>query len=109
MNIRLDKDVRIRLSHEDVNAWKSNRYLKQNFLFGMMGITVEFKEDASSLESHIQQDKMSELVINLGTEDSYLLCNNMFPSLGISLSSINIEIDKWNTAKRERVEGNKTI
>jgi hypothetical protein len=104
MNIRLDKDVRIRLDQEDVNAWEADRYLKQQYKFGMISVTLELKEDLSSPRSHVLTEKCG-LTIIFNSEDSHLLCNNMLPKSGISLSGINIQIDKWDVEKRKRFEG----
>ncbi len=104
MNIRLDKDVRIRLDQEDVNAWEADRYLMQKYKFGMVNLTLELKEDLSSPRSHVLTEKCG-LTIIFNSEDSHLLCSNSFPKSGISLSDINIQIDKWDAEKRKRFEG----
>lgn len=103
MNIKLDKDVRIRLDQEDVKAWKSDRYLRQQYRFGMLNLTLELKEDPGSPRSHFLPEKQG-LTIVFNSEDSHLLCNNTLPKEGISFSDINIQIDKWDAEKRNRFE-----
>lgn len=101
MNIKLDKDVRIRLSEEDVTNWKSSQYLEQSFKIGSIKLQVNIRCEPEASKSHIySQDQ--KLVIELSSDDSANLISSAQSTKGISIEDVNIQADRWNQDKRER-------
>lgn len=103
MNIKLDKDVRIRLDQEDVKNWKSRKYLEQEYKFGLKSFKLEVKLDPKALRSHIVAGR-DGLAIVLGYEDSIQLCKGSIPKSGISIDEVNIQVDQWDIEMRSKHE-----
>ncbi len=103
MNIKLDKDVRVRLDQEDLRHWKSKKHLEQKYKLGLQNFTLEMKWDSSASQSHLLNEKEGCVVV-LGDEDSLKLCDDSFPKSGIIIGDINIQIDQWSAETRTKHE-----
>ncbi len=103
MNIKLDKDVRIRLSEDDVTNWKSSQQLEQSFQIGTITLQVVLHYNALAAKSRIYSEG-PKLAIELSSDDFANLITNPRSDNGISIEEINIQIDRWNQDKRERHE-----
>lgn len=105
MNIKLDKDVRIRLDMNDVSSWKAQKFLRQQYRLGKQNIELEFRSDPKSTCSRIVAEEES-LIVVLDREDSLMLSSMAFPKSGITIEDINIQVDCWGSEKRKKHETN---
>ncbi|HMN67750.1 MAG TPA: hypothetical protein PKC28_04350 [Bdellovibrionales bacterium] len=103
MNIKLDKDVRIRLTDEDVRNWKASGYLAQSFTIGAMDLQVTICRDSAASKSRVHSEGQ-KLVISLASGDCISLVSPARSTEGLSIGNINIQIDQWSKDKRNRHE-----
>lgn len=101
MNIRLDKDVRIRLSEDDVTNWNLHQHLVQTFSLGSIILQVALKTDSAALKSHANTENET-LVITLTSDDHTALLSDKGSDKGVSIGDINIQVDRWSKEKRLR-------
>ncbi len=102
MNIKLDRDVRIRLNEEDIVNWKNDQYLAQSFIFGSFIFQVSICFDTTASMSYVYSEGQ-KLVIGLTSND----CNNLFSSSSskdITIEGVNLQVDRWSNDKRSRHE-----
>lgn len=102
MNIKLDKDVRIRLDQEDIQLWKSNMCLEQEFKLGLQNFLITLRLDSEVFQPHVV-NKMDSLTVVLGDKESAQLCDET-QTLGIVVDDVTIQIDKWNAKTRNKYE-----
>lgn len=103
MNIKLDKDVRVRLDQKDLINWKSKKHLEQKYKLGLQNFTLEMKWDSMASQSHLLNEKEGSVVV-LSDEDALKLCNKSFPKSGIIIGDINIQVDQWSAETRIKHE-----
>lgn len=102
MNIRLDKEVRIRLNEEDITNWKNSRRLIQSFRFGSFVFQVSIWFDTAASASYVHSEGQ-KLVVGLTLKDSDILFSNP-GNKDITIDGINLQVDRWNKDKRSRHE-----
>ena len=103
MNIRLDKDIRVRLDQDDVSIWKSKKYLEQKFKVGLHNFSLELKFDSTILRSYVANEK-NGIIIVLNEKDFTQLCDISLSKTGIVIDDVAIQVDKWNANTRSKYE-----
>ncbi|MBK9294769.1 MAG: hypothetical protein IPM57_10075 [Oligoflexia bacterium] len=101
MNIKLDKDVRIRLNQEDLINWKACKHLVQDFKFGTLNFNLKINLDPDIKKSCVNCEN-GNMAISLNSEDTSKLCLNQLHSAGITIEDINIQVDHWSIQKRDK-------
>jgi hypothetical protein len=102
MNIRLDKEVRIRLNEEDITSWKNTRRLIQSFSFGSFVFQVSICFDTAASASYVHSEGQ-KLVVGLTLKDSDILFSSS-SNKDIIVDGISLQVDRWNKDKRVRHE-----
>jgi hypothetical protein len=102
MNIRLDREVRIRLNEEDVTNWKNTRRLIQSFSFGSFVFQVSICFDTAASASYVHSEGQ-KLVVGLTLKDSDVLFSSS-SNKDIIVEGISLQVDRWNKDKRSRHE-----
>ena len=102
MNIKLDRDVRIRLNEEDITNWKNSRRLTQSFSFGSFVFQVSICFETASSVSYVHSEDQ-KLVVGLTLKDSDILFSSS-SNKDIIVDGISLQVDRWNKDKRLRHE-----
>lgn len=107
MNIKLDKDIRIRLNQDDIKVWNAEKYLEQKFKLGLRKFTLKIELDSSASRSYLVNEQEG-LVVVLSDEDAALLGDGVRDEFllksGIVVDDITLQIDKWSTDTRKKYE-----
>lgn len=103
MNIRVDRDVRIRIDEDDVVRLKDTKRLVQNFKIGIMRFSLQIDIDSGVPMSRVDYDS-NGVCIFLGTKDKSNLISDRGAIDGVTIDDINIQVDRWSNEKRSRHE-----
>lgn len=101
MNIRLDKDVRIRIDHEDLGNLKRNQYIAQEFRIGVLHfkLSIQIKSDNPGSDILYQTN---EICISLGQRDAEGVLDEAGEHEDITIDGVCLQVDKWGKQKREK-------
>lgn len=101
MNIRLDKNVRIRIDHEDLARLRQYQHIEQDFQISGLRFKISIRIKSDISRSDISQQK-NEIYILLGQRDIDGLLDDVGGREGIVIDGVCLQVDKWDKQKRER-------
>jgi hypothetical protein len=103
MNIKLDRKIRIRLNEIDVTALEERGRIEQSFQWAKLNlkITLILLEKAQSERCSTES---THLVIQLDASDAATLFSPVPSGKGIMVGDVEIQVDRWNSEKREKWE-----
>lgn len=108
MNIKIDKQHRIRLDKTDLESFLEKKCLKESFkLTPHLLFEVEILLEEKKATSHIKYED-NKISFVLSKPDLEQITNGQNKKNGFTLDNYNIQLDLWDSKKRihpEKIHG----